>query len=66
MQLEGATVVSGAEAFGKGKEGQEHGDVIPATKEEKEVRLRAGLPIPSLSLFAKRGSVSKSHLRSSV
>ncbi|GAQ88439.1 HSP70/HSP90 organizing protein HOP like protein [Klebsormidium nitens] len=35
-ELEGATVVSGAEAFGKGKEGQEHGDVIPPTKEEKE------------------------------
>lgn len=30
-------MVSGTEAFGKGKAGQEHGDVIPPTKEEKEV-----------------------------
>jgi hypothetical protein len=30
-------VVSGTEAFGKGNAGQERGDVIPPTKEEKEV-----------------------------
>lgn len=48
MQREGAAGVSGAEAFCKGKEGQEHGDVIPPTKEEKEVRLRHDLPIAFL------------------